>query len=333
MYSHIFSSYQYHSNVVGANDFLNKLRVFAVANGWTQQYYSPEGIWEDQGGGYYDWTDYQGDDQDHLGLYSNGYGGQDLCFRFSSGNWSQYPAYDIVDVNCQKPLYSTLDHASSVYPDYNHITYIWNSINYGYCFTTPPGTFPGVWFFGNKYFIGVELQLSSEVVATFMFGTFQQLPEVTSLYPNELNIFHPCYYSFKSQYTQWDDSNSKVAGTGYMGYANTPVILIDGSGKYSNCYKPNMSSWLNAKCTGIFNKYTNCDCINNFSNRRMLIKPNMFLYQSSIDVWYPAGSLPVYYLKTEGLEIAEVLRFGGEEYMCFPNTKKSFSYGHAWRIL
>jgi hypothetical protein len=320
-------NYATHTSVAGAKDLLSKLRTFATTYGWVSENYQVSKAWAAIGGGSYGWV---AGDQDFLDLSSTGYGSQVLRMRLLV---DPYDALDDTLYNCPiNPTNVVVSTTSATSPhlQQNQQTTNWNRTS------LPKGTIPQVWFFGNAHFILVVAQVSATAVVTFAFG----LPELDSGMQDESMMFHwPGHYmadetatyswqNLSTYYTQWWNCLGWVGGTVGAG----TVAWWGAAIRSSEHYKTNMRI-LTTAVAGEFNQLDDVLSLNGFSGKRTMVRPTVFLKDTSTGVWYPAGNMATYYTIFSGLTIGQTLTYGAEEYLIFPTLLNSYTYGMAVRIL
>lgn len=327
-------NYSYHANPTSHHDVLAKLKTFAEAQGWTTDYYYNESVqWGATGGsppyGYISGS------ESAMGLYSNGYGSNNIIIRFrceASGSLPQNEWYWATGI---KPAAGrTLDTDSLTDPlniaaDYfTHPWYAKTSLS--------PGTMSAVWFFGDDKRIITVIAVDSSFVLFQYFGIpvlFDESdPGVYScINPRSQNVN---YY--------WYNAWSEVGGSAYQ----FPWERVVTGGGWVNTYDAAY-----ANTDGLFRHGTSCnsdvelgsgvgyfnDCnyaikLNSWTGKRTLIKPTVFLERQSDNIWYPMGTYPVYYLPFSGLGIGDVISYGAEDFMCFPNIYSTRLNGVGFRI-
>ena len=123
-------SEQVHYSVSDMSDAIDKIRQFAVAQGWTQDYWSGSGS---------DW---------YLQLWSNGFSLQDMCYRFKVSNYDA--SDDVLQYACVIPG-KRFDQTGSLM---TNSSTIWSPSNENYSKSRLPATtFTGLYLYGNKNFI------------------------------------------------------------------------------------------------------------------------------------------------------------------------------------
>lgn len=325
-------NYQVHYNPTSHKDVLSKFRAFALAQGWTIDKYetSKDWLWD---GAKYDWL---AGNTDFLQIYSNGYGSQDLIFRFhfeGTGVDGQSEGSYITGIN---PNERTPDDQISTKP-YLQDEYMGSrNVNTN---TLPPGAHVALWLFGNdKHLIAVD-QVSASIVIMWFVGTFELFNpgmatvafcRATFIYTSGATVWK--WYqaeSYPNQYVSpWDTYSSSASYSYYHQY------WWDGAWQNGERIKPNISfNGSDAVQLHVFNSLSRAVRANTFTGKRVLIKPTYFGKRVSDDVWMPIGTLPFYRIESSGLQIGESVTYGSEEYLVFPNTFPSRKYGQAFRIV
>lgn len=320
-------NYQVHYNPTSHKDVLSKFRAFALARGWTIDKYetSKDWLWD---GGKYDWL---AGTSDFLQIYSNGYGSQDLIFRFhfegtgvdGQSEWCYLGGID--------PSNRTPNDQSSQKP-YLQDTFIGT---YGYCEGLPSGSHVALWLFGNdKHLIMVD-QVSADIVLMFFVGTFELFQESMSTVAmarfTQWSISKAKWYEAKVNdnyfVSPWDKYHTTEA-------SSYRIFWWDGNKTGGARVRPNVH-FTNSDGfgTNVFNSLSRGVRSNSFTGKRVLFKPTYFGQRYADDVWMPIGTLPFYRIESAGLQIGENVKYGSEEYLVFPNTFPSRKYGTAFRIV
>lgn len=315
-------NHQIHYNVSSHKDVLAKIRNFALARGWTSDHYETGVQWANTGGGYYDWI---AGNEDFLQLWSDAHGSQNMVFRFRATGSGADPQEEILHLTGIEPARRALDHASSYHPvdrySYTH--------SYSRRLSLSPGQMPCLWLFGDDQFIFAIIQMTAGLVQGLFFGTVELFDTSDVLYLSLLSqspstTLRKWYEAeswltaFRMPFYFWQDTyniywcNTGVGGSGTLRY--------------------NLR-FTHEQAQGYFNKLDQAVAANNFSGKRTLIKPTVFMQRASDSLWYPVGTFPIYWIVYEGLQIGQTLTYGTEQYLCFPSIYSSAKYGIAARVV
>jgi hypothetical protein len=313
-------SYQKYTNVVGGKDVLSKLRTFAVAQGWTSEYYHTSVEWASDGDGTYSFGHVS--DEDHCSLYSDGYGNQDLRYRFKVANYDAQSDR----INCYgiDPNYPNVDDTISTEP---HLQNDWIATADYPWMSVPASTFPEMILVGNDKFISVSMLVSTVLVLHFAIGTIELIPEEQSD-----TEYHYCWPTQSDSGGQWYNL------TAANGYWFSPLYVdslwLDGartSGGTNHAYMLRFSS----AGTAYTRNWTRLDevvALNSFSGYRTLVSNPCFRRNTSTGVWRMIGHTPNYFLKWSGLAFGDIITRGSEEYIVVPTLFTNSPTGCAFLV-
>ena len=321
-------NYQVHYNPTSHKDVLSKIRNFAVAQGWTSDTYETSKDWLHDGSKY-DWL---AGTSDFLQLYSNGYGTHDLIFRF---HW-EGTGVDAQAETCYltgiPPGSRTPDDQIATKP---YLQDMYTGI-YGYDDTFPSGAHVALWIFGNDKFIIVVDQVSSDTLLQYYFGTIEMFDQEASTFGFTRmtqwtgGSLVP-WYNMKTQesyfISPWDGGWGTTSGGGYT-HAWWDGDEASGDRTRHNC----RFTYTNLVNHFAFNSLSRIVRANTFTGKRVLVKPTVFGQRRSDDIWMPIGTFPFYRIECSGLQIGEMVTYGTEEYLTFPNSFAGKKYGTAYRI-
>ena len=317
-------NYTKHVAPTSHKDILSKIRTFAVAQGWASDDYQTSVQWG-WDGAKYDWIT---GTEDFLQLSSNGYGSQDMIVRFRWLATGVDPQAEVCYLGGIDPGAGTPDDTESQHPvDQDK----WNS-NRFYDMSLSPGAITALWLFGNDKFIIAIMQMTETLVMMLYFGTVELFDSSEDeAYMVAMSHFsNPTFYDWHEaedydvyfQPPWWQQRHS----TYYIWY-------YDGGGSGDFRYSAHFHSQSGEEKTGRFNRLDYAVAANNFTGKRTLIKPTVFLKRDSDGLWFPVGTFPFYAIEYAGLTIGQQLDYGSEEYLCFPNIFHSRKYGTAFRII
>lgn len=321
-------NYAVYSNPTSHKDILQKVKTFAVTQGWNVilEELNREWLWD---GGKYDWL---AGNEDFLWLSSTGNGAQDINIRFRAygdGLDAQHEQFDVTGID---PLNKTINDASATHPCIQNEK-IPGTI--AHRMSLSPGTSTKLWVFGNEYFIYAINQLASDFVQSFGFGSPQLYDSsetemmwcITGQYSQ--NFYKWYQYAIQPTYfhTPHNYQGNDVGSNQYYPFYWETLGVAQTRSRIST-YFTTTDGWL-----GAFNRLHYCVTLNEFTGKRVLIKPTIYHKWIATDgLWRPAGTFPLYHIQYSNLQIGQVLDYGGESYMCFPNALATRKYGVAFRI-
>lgn len=314
-------NYEIHSNPAGHKDILSKFKTFAQAQGWTIDQYLTSQEWK-YNAGTYEWM---AGNEDFLQIRSAGYGNQNMVYRFRAFGEGSDPQAEKLYVKGIDPNHTAIESISTHPVDQN----AYNTAVYVSYLSLSPGTTPTLWLFGNDKILIMINKTTTEFIQGFVVGS----PELFD--PAEDEGFFVATSTNGNNYNyKWYDyaSQSSYYNSPFYGYPNQTLAWYDGAGRSSTDWKYNAEFYYNDNPGGSFNKLTRAVGANNFTGKRTLIKPTVFVKRQSDGVWFPLGTLPVYLIEFAGLTIGETLTYGTEQYLAFPNSITTRKYGFAVRI-
>lgn len=300
-------NYEFHENLADHHELLEKLKDFAVSEGWTATVFQQNVEWANLGGGTYGWDT---GSETFLMLNSTGYGSQDLQFRFRGEADGGEPTHEWIQ--CYGYVGSTsLDTSVATHPVQQ--TTIGTRWSLSGSTSFPSQTIPKTWLFGNDKFLLVVCQVDNLFVKTLAFGSV----ELFDSSETEGNLF-----------LHQDSSLPETAGNYWFNYntlvvfdtATDDFLLFDGS--KDDCRTSFTFNASNNHVNGAFYSYGQAVNRNNsVSARRPMYKQDYFALDSGDGRWVHLGKAWVYRIDTEGLEIGERVKYGSEEFLCFANGR------------
>lgn len=341
-------NYVHHINVNGYIDTLDKIRQFAVAQGWTQE------VW--QSGYRWDMISPYGFtivDANHgyLCLSVTGYGTQSLIVRMES----------FLDTEGRDTLNMCMADSAVVDLEQTH-PYAQHRITHGNSdFQSSIGgmnigeaVYDDLWVYGDSKWIGASLSMDGVFCQHLHFGSFHMfdasptqgqtvgltlhLGDVPwSSWATNLQVSPPYWNGYRGQYFGGGGRNTTAHDIYWGGrscfYSTTvnykrsnifpwdDVNLADtylwAGGAFGNdCYL-NLGAALRA---------------NNFGGKRLLLRQVHFIQRSSDSLYEPVCKTPIYFLNFSGLTIGEVITQGSEQFMTFPFGPYSSRLGLAVQI-
>jgi hypothetical protein len=292
--SWVLSEQAYYS-VSGAYTALDYLRQFAVAQGWTVDYWT---------GGTY------------LQLYSPGYVNQEMCYRVEVDHYDGVS--DIWKWAAVVPGYRTYQ------ADKWNLAQTWGGKSDTYRqVDVPRNTFTALYLYGNDRFISMIWHINPIAVITMFFGTCELLTDWW-YYPG-LWFYHPvCQYSVSQSrwadivdnYSYWywppgERHSSSYAAQAWFG--GGPMSSND----YGFNYRPDNIDDIGDEL-GEFNNPKHLIRYNSFTDKRVAFQGTYFIRDSDIGVWYPVGNSPWAFVNGRDLSIGDSITFGTDTYKCFP---------------
>jgi hypothetical protein len=296
-----------HYSVSGCADALDKIRQFAVAQGWTQDYWT--------GGNF-------------LQIYSPGYVNQEICYRFAQGNY---------DVNNDYLRWMGVRPGYRFDTDYWNTSKTWGASNTTYDrFSLPTGAFTALYLYGNDRFISAIFHIDPIAVITLHLGTIELLPEWW---------YYPGLWFYRSLgvYSMPNSGWSVIASNPAQWYTFLEVqpstrsysVWWEGERKASNEYTINFiadnQDDPQNNPQGDFNRVTYILRYNAFTDKRVAFSPTHFVQDTGLGVWYPIGQSPHIMINGRDLTIGEQIIFGADTYRCFPMMYSTTDIWQAYR--
>jgi hypothetical protein len=326
-------NYQKIVNVNGAQGLLAGLRAFAIAQGWTSESYLTNVKWL-TGSGYVASGGYL----DFLQLFSNGYGNQQLRYRFEAypdqGSYPQVSWFFNCPTIPGNPTYNTASSTRGCYQDQ------WQASRW-YDWNMPNSTFPAAWFFGHgKTWLFWVAQITSEWAIGGGIGTVLLLPEFQSRVDDWQMYFAGCYsYSFPQSH--WYNINSYRTRWGMQ--LQPATNAADWRMMYSPASQYNRSVWtdtVRSNCYtdassnvgGHFGRLHEVVQFNAFTNKHVAVLPSWFYRDFASGQWHVIGTLPISMIKNNGFNFGDSLFFGSDEYLAFPILRLNDDQAYALRI-
>lgn len=298
---------QIHYSVNGALDALDKIRQFAVAQGWTQDYWT--------GGNF-------------LQLFTPGYVNQEICYRFSVGTY---------DVSNEFFRYMGVRPGYRFDIDYWNTLKTWGASSTNYDrFSLPSGSFSALYLHGNDRFISAIFHIDPIAVITMHLGTIELLPEWW-YYPG-LWFYRP-----QSVYSMPTSSWSNIANAPSSWY--TPLEIQPSqrsymvwwendrqdSGEYTTNFIADNEDDPQTNPTGDFNRASYILRYNAFTDKRMAFTVTHFIKDTTLGVWYTIGQSPFACVNGRDLTIGQQITFGADTYRCFPIQYSTTDIWQAYR--
>lgn len=315
-------SYSKFTNVNGGSDVLSKLRTFALAQGWSVGYWHQNSIWSSDGDGTYSFA--HAGSEDNLELRSNGYGLQNLVYRFRKSNNDALA--DWINMSMIDPNNDTINDTLSTAP------YLQNRENWTsqvYC-SMPASSFPEMCLIGNDKVIYVHNRYNSIFCPSWGFGTPELIPEEGAV-EDEFNW----YWIQNLTGTDWDQITSPALAASWFGpFSNfTRNYYMNGQ---SNLYEESFTTMFPNYLENWTDKWSQRQHLimpNGFSGYRNIVSVPWFRENMSTGVFRCMGHSPIYYIPWAGLTWGELITRGSESYIVFPHLWTTSLYGVAWRVV
>jgi hypothetical protein len=335
-------NYTYHAAVTDGNDWLSKLRTFALAQGWTSVEYQTNVQW------------------DETAPYTGWIAGTGSFLQLSSTCWG----------NCDKAIYrffvdnydgneDQLDHGAHTGTAYDTNTTtspilqntLWSGWQNHYG-TSMPSAAQGVgkmWLFGSQEYIYVVSQFDDYVIATWHLGSID-------LYPEHRNRTD-CAFWGSSNYQPFPDTRNfawNLKDPDYWDAGLLPswdgwqvqgrIDCVYFSGQAQNRADDGASySWFPdtpqdtqppwQEENGAYNVCKNVARTYGPNGRRIAFKVDFFARDAAGegDI-VPLGKTPFWIIPFNGLAPGDTITENGISYMCFPFRFTWFNLGFAFRI-
>ncbi|WP_028320373.1 hypothetical protein [Desulfatiglans anilini] len=331
-------NYVEQANPTGIKDVLDKIRAFAVSQGWVQEEWQQDKLWNTSSP--YGWlNDSNGD---YLCLSSLGYGSQSLIAKLEL----RVAGPDMGPTICCNMCSSKEYTLSSAYPfrqntkvDLNQVP---NSSGF-YGWSLPASQMERIWIFGDEKWICALVNINGSIFNLMHFGSFEMFDDnptegdVTGRigmwgYPHkEWDDFVAGSALFSGFFSQIGLNRESVSG-----YFQRPFGIWFG-GRDLTLYPNNAigGTLYEEQKLSVFafiHQYQNALVRNNFSGRRVLLKQVYFHKRAEDSVWEPICQTPCYFCNFQGLSPGELLVYGDEEYLVFPVGPYTTDRGIAFRV-
>jgi hypothetical protein len=313
------------SSVVSHHEVINKIKAFALAQSWTISVSQTSKQWADTGGGVYGWV---AGNENFLEIQSSGFGSQTLNYRFRSRHELSDANHEWVDIGAQKSGETTISTADPTHPVFQ------NTLK-GASFRSAsfkPTSIPELWLFGS----GIQIIVVARFDSAF----------VQVLYVGSTELFDQSTPETEGNFAGHSTDTSGGDGAKWYNYLTDPdkhftpfdagenLVLKDGVLKDSTEYECNIRFSETSQSVGGFSNMGRAVQVNNYSGKRVILKPICYVNQDSPGTFIPIGTLPIFRLIHPGLTIGQELDYSGEKYVCFPNmVLNQRQQGFAVRIL
>lgn len=327
----IFNEQIYYS-VAGISDALDKLRQFAIAQGWTADYWQPSSVWNTSSP--YGW---KAGTETHLQLYSPGYGNQAMVYRFRAlpstsdlADCTLYPRITKSEDRHHDPNISTSPISQDTYGC---------PTNYTDLLSTPVSTFDALYLYGNIKHISMILKVTSGSVIHITLGT-AELFKSWEHYENGLALL----FSPSNHYTGYTDRYKWYNIDAWPTYWYCPFSSFSyrstfenadgdqGLGTLSRNYKPTATSTPQG-ATGGFNNMIEMLCFNTFTDKRLAFQSTLLIQDPVSGTYWPMGKSPFAWINGTNLTFGQEVSFGTEKYKCYPSVNIGYQIWIAFRTV
>ncbi len=327
-------NYQKVVNVNGAQGLLSNLRAFAIAQGWTSESYLTGRYWVN-GVGY---TTGGSDHIDFLQLFSNGYGNQQLRYRFEAypdqGSEPSVSWFNSCPTTPGNPTYNIASATRGCYQNQ------WQDSRW-YDWNMPNSVFPAAWFFGiGKRCLFWFAQITSEWVIHGGIGTLELLPELQSRVDDWQMYFSGCFsfqfpanywYNIASYLSRWGQVTQPATNSSGWKMMYSPSTQYNRA-VWTDVVRSNLYMDATPNLGGYFGRLHNVVRYNSFTNKQVAVMPTWFYKDKDSGVWHVMGTYPAVIIKNTGFGFGDTLLFGDDEYLVFPDTSLLDDQAIAFRI-
>lgn len=313
-------AYQYVPSFADHILFFEGLKDFCLARGWTIDDWRTNVEWKHDGEEY-TWV---GGAEAFLKLHSDGYGSQQLNFKFRILALGTFPDWESFYYNGFTDANFPEDPGDSTNPAQEDI---WSR---GIKSSIHPNNIGPVWFFGNDKFIFVVYRVWEtdrsltiyDITDTYNFICFGSLELLDTTTDEGMMC---CVAHSGTQGYEWNRTRSMIpfsfnmAKTLYL-WGN-PIDLIR-----SDMHDPDRNNLIT------YVNYTPLLVTRYSYNDRFLRKTFVYGSDVSIPAYKPIGKVPFYRTNVYGLEPGEMIEIDGKKFLCFPNGGRNYNAGCAIRI-
>lgn len=347
--------YTTYNNVSGANDFFDKLRLWAVSKGWYQEEWRTGYLWDSNN----HWvSDSRGR---FLILSKSGYGTQNLIVSLATSIESTYNCFGIT--GCMRSQVSYNDTSESKHPvGQNSICGGVHNQSSGYYSNKESQTggfdlgesftIPKVWFFAGPHWIAAFAKMNDEFCQWLHFGScemFEDSPTLGQCFGMYSRIYN---YTGQGYQYPWEWTNYQYGlSTGYymspgsVSYVGLYAtnrwcgfdMYYDGHGFYNTSHTLGAQGRSNCHQSFAYMISTYPPLLdvsvalkaNHYSAKRPMIKPTFSYERASDSIYVPIAKAPFYIMNTAGLQIGQQLDFDGSSYLAFPTPTIYNTHGIA----
>ena len=298
--------YEIHNDLADFKAVALKLKNFAVAQGWTLISYQTSVQWASIGGGLFGFI---AGTEDFLHITSPGFGSQSLQYRLRIQNNVSDSLDGIIYVYGHKGS-TSYNTSSSTHPAaQTSPSQLW-TIRPEHSF--PRSTIPTTWLFGNEKILMVVCKVDSLFSTSMIFGSVDLVDSAETE-----GDFYPWKSGAYGTAQAWYNHNVIFS----LDNATADVIYYDGVRKSSTAGANFILTTGNGFTNSIFDGYGRCIQRNIYSDIRPIFKQKFYVQKTSDSRYRLLGTGWVYRLWTEGIEIGQKIKYGSNEYLCFPQGR------------
>ena len=334
---------------MGGYDTIDKVRTFAVSQGWVQNQWLTGTDWDDSSPYGFTVSD---SNACFLELSSGGYGTgggtQDLEVRIqhTRSNYGEQEHYLFLNMTNggDYTVQQALPWAQNGRTAVNLYNYYTNDMG----MHIGDATYDDLWIFGDDKFIIASLSMDGIFCQQFLFGSMHMFEDnptegacrglhmMTRQYPDEEapmwqywsddNIGYPAHWpGFRGIYADarlptfdiyWDGGSAILPHNAFSLGCN--LWLQDTFADSGPTPRYLQGAGDSQSGNFVFLNVGECLKANYYSNKRPMLRMVYFGKRSSDSVWVPICKSPYYFLETAGLTIGETLTYGSEEFIVFP---------------
>lgn len=313
-------AYEIHSDVATHHDVFEKLKDFAVTQGWTLNLYHKNNVqWSHSGGGVYA---FNAGTESYLELESNGYGNQTLQFRIRVENSLTDSLNEYVRIGPFNALTNTRNVNSSQHPTLTSTGGAPWMLTSTQAYSYKPTDISKIWIAGNDKFLILVSQFSSDYYSIIMFGSLE-VEDPTTTQGNFL-----CFESTSTSSSfKWYNTGGTLGldqGTGHVMYDND-----DNPFRSSLQWSQNSGT---ANPTGGAYRYARAIAANTWTVNRPQRKAEYLLQRDSDSLFFYMGKCPVFRMDVSNIEPGSLITYSTEKYIVFPAIHRDRHKGISIRV-
>lgn len=299
-----------HDAVTGIHDYVEKLKDFAVAQGWTQHDFL-QNVQFQSGSGFIAGS------ESFLQISTTGHGSQSIFVRIRAEASGVDPLSETLTLGMHKT--NTYSNSGSHPVAQGN----WNGTTLSPGTSYSPTSIPMLWLFGNDKVIHTVAQHSNTQVVFQSFGSLEL---------------------FDSTYTDGEFA-CRTSSTLQKWYNNAQTWPLDGGISVyvngieeSNFFSSDVVLSYRATASTVTNgsyghSANSLEGTNGFSERRILEKQMVSVIDTGDGLFFPLGQTWAYRAYSADLPIGQEISFGSKKFLVFPNANNaSRSIGVAFRI-
>jgi hypothetical protein len=335
-------------SVVSAADYFDKMRNFLVSTlGWTENlYYNANRQWDTTN----PYTGWEAGTHSWLDITSAGHGSQQLrfCMYLTPLTGDATTSNLYVGASRNASTYATNTPTNPI----GQSAFCWSSAGTANNnISLPQGAIYAAYFFGNAYCFYSVIQTSSGSNIVWGFGSPTLLNTART---DAQHLYMPHISANFSADYKWNSANQAAlyysrCGLDFPAYvsfgqpANCFYAYIEGAGRTQttspdyyllNTCIPMTSGVSYTSVPGAYFDVMNSAVqLNTYNTIRPIIQPKVYYKDSITAKWECVGTQPWGNIWFAGLNIGEVLVYGAEQYVAFPNRIGADTYGKVFRVV